>query len=141
LSNKLEYVGLLLAVTAAFAYANHYLLRLPRNSGLLVIALAVSVGLRLAEYAFPSVGLATLIGGALEQADLGPLLLNVFLGFLVFAAALNVDVNELSVRKWTILALSTVGVLLSTLAIAAGMFAIFAGPEPRPRGPSALPGG
>jgi hypothetical protein len=37
LSNKLEYVGLLLAVTAAFAYANHHLLRLPRNSGLLVI--------------------------------------------------------------------------------------------------------
>ena len=126
MSNKLEYIGLLLAVTAGFAYANHHLLRLPRNSGLLVIALAVSVCLRLAEHAFPSVGLATFIRDRLEQADLGPLLLNVFLGFLLFAGALNVDVNELLVRKWTILALSTVGVLLSTLAIAAGMFGIFA---------------
>ncbi|MBV8755198.1 MAG: cation:proton antiporter [Hyphomicrobiales bacterium] len=112
--------------TAAFAYANHHLLRLPRTSGLLVIALAVSMCLRLAEQAFPSIGLATLSRDSLEQAELGPLLLNIFLGFLLFAGALNVDVNELLRRKWTILALSTVGVLLSTLAIAGGMFGIFA---------------
>jgi Na+:H+ antiporter len=126
LSNKLEYIGLLLAVTAGFAYANHHLLRLPRNSGLLVIALAFSVCLRLIEQAFPSVGLATLIRDKLGQANLGPLLLDFFLGFLLFAGALNVDVNELRARKWTILALSTVGVLLSTLAIAGGMFGVFA---------------
>jgi len=126
LSRTLEYVGLLFAVTAAFAYANHHLLRLPRNSGLLVIALAFSVCLRLVEEAFPAVGLASVIRDKLEHADLGPLLLNVFLGFLLFAGAMNVDAKQLLARKWTVLALSTVGVLLSTLGIAAGMFGIFA---------------
>ena len=123
--NTLEYVALLFAVTAGFSYANHYLLRLPRNSGLLVIALAASLCLRLIEYVFPAVGLATMLRHELAQADFGSLLLNGFLGFLLFAGALDVDVRELFGRKWTILALATVGVLLSTFAMAAGMFGIF----------------
>ena len=123
--NLLEYVALLFALTAGFAYVNHYLLRLPRNSGLLVIALAASLCLRLVEFEFPSMGLATLLRGELAKADFGSLLLNGFLGFLLFAGALNVDVRELLGRKWTILALSTVGVLLSTFAMAAGIFGIF----------------
>ena len=123
--NLLEYVALLFAVTAGFAYANHYVLRLPRNSGLLVIALAASLCLRLVEFEFPSIGLATLLRDNLAKADFSSLLLNGFLGFLLFAGALNVDVRELLGRKWTILALSTVGVLLSTFAMAAGIFGIF----------------
>lgn len=121
----LEYAALLFAVTAGFAYANHYLLRLPRNAGLLIIALAASLCLRLIEYVFPSIGLATLLREELDRANFGPVLLNGFLGFLLFAGALDVDVRELFQRKWTILVLSTVGVLLSTLAMAAGMFCIF----------------
>jgi Na+:H+ antiporter len=123
--NTLEYIALLFAVTAGFSYANHYLLRLPRNSGLLVIALAASLCLRLIEYVFPAVGLATMLRHDLAQADFSSLLLNGFLGFLLFAGALDVDVRELLGRKWTILALATVGVLLSTFAMAAGMFGIF----------------
>ncbi len=123
--NMLEYVALLFAVTAGLAYANHYLLRLPRNSGLLVMALAASLCLRLIEHAFPAVGLATVLRDKLGQADFGSLLLNGFLGFLLFAGALNVDARDLLGRKWTILALATVGVLLSTFAMAAGMFGIF----------------
>ncbi len=123
--NILDYIAVLLALTAGFAYANHYLLRLPRNSGLLVIALAVSLGLRLIEHAFPSVGLATMLRDNLARANFGPLLLNGFLGFLLFAGALEVDLKELLERKWTILALSTVGVLLSSFAVAAGMYGIF----------------
>ena len=123
--NLLEYVALLFTVTAGFAYANHYILGLPRNSGLLVIALAASLGLRLVQFEFPSIGLSTLLRDNLARADLSSLLLNGFLGFLLFAGALNVDVRELLDRKWTILALSTVGVLLSTFAMAAGIFGIF----------------
>ncbi len=123
--NTLDYIAVLLALTAVFAYANHYLLRLPRNSGLLVIALAVSFGLRLIEHAFPSVGLATMLRDNLARANFGELLLNGFLGFLLFAGALEVDLKELLERKWTILALSTVGVLLSSFAVAAGMYGIF----------------
>jgi len=123
--NPLEYAALLFAVTAGFSYANHYLLRLPRNSGLLVIALVASIGLRLIEHVFPMAGIVIMLRESFERADFGPVLLNDFLGLLLFAGALHVDVRELLGRKWTILALATVGVLLSTLGMAVGMFGIF----------------
>lgn len=123
--NALSYAALLLTVTAGFAYGNYLLLRLPRNSGLLVIALCVSVALRLIESRFPELGLASLLERELAQLDFGAALLHGFLAFLLFAGAIDVDVRQLWGRKWTILALATVGVLVSTLAIAAGMFFIF----------------
>lgn len=123
--NALEYVALLLTVTAGFAYVNYLVLRLPRNSGLLVIALVVSVGVRAIEWAYPSTGIGTLLRHELARLNFSATLLNGFLAFLLFAAAIDVDPRDLFNRKSTILALSTVGVLLSTVAIAAGMFAIF----------------
>jgi monovalent cation:H+ antiporter, CPA1 family len=121
----LQYAALLLALTGASAYLNHRVLRLPRNSGLLVIAFVAALCLRLFDQVFPSVGLPTFVRQELAQANLGGLLLNGFLGFLLFAAALDVDVSELLGPKWTILALATAGVILSTMGLAAGMFAIF----------------
>jgi CPA1 family monovalent cation:H+ antiporter len=91
----------------------------------LVIALCVSVALRLIESRFPELGLASLLERELAQLDFGAALLHGFLAFVLFAGAIDVDVRQLWGRKWTILALATVGVLVSTLAIAAGMFFIF----------------
>jgi CPA1 family monovalent cation:H+ antiporter len=121
----LDYFAILVLITAAFAYLNHHLLRLPRSSGLLVIALAVSLALRATESLFPHFELAATLREALSRADLGSLLLNGFLGFLLFAGAIGVNVRELLTRKWTILALATIGVVLSTVMIAAGMYYAF----------------
>ena len=123
--NTLEIVALLLILSAGFAYANHYLLGLPRNSGLLVIALATSLVLRLADAVFPDAGIGTALREALRQFNFKSLLLDGFLGFLLFAGALDVDLHGLLSRKWTILALSTVGVVLSALAMAVGVFGVF----------------
>ncbi|MGE5268950.1 MAG: cation:proton antiporter [Thiohalocapsa sp.] len=124
--NGLEYVALLLGVTSAFAYLNHYLLGLPRNSGLLILALATALGVRLIEYALPGIGLAAALREDLGRFDFGALLLDGFLAFLLFAAALEVDVAALLARKWTTLALATVGVAVSTIAMAVGIYGIFA---------------
>jgi CPA1 family monovalent cation:H+ antiporter len=123
--NVLEYVGLLLGLTAAFAYVNHFVLRLPRNSGLLVLGLAAAVLLRAVEIGFPHAGLRPALANAFPVTNFSGLLLNVFLAFLLFASAVDADVQQLRQRKWTILALATVGVLLSTLGMAAGMYVIF----------------
>jgi CPA1 family monovalent cation:H+ antiporter len=125
MGTTLQYVAVLLTLTAIFAYINHYVLKLPRNSGLLVIALLATMLLRLAEAAFPEMQIANVLRRELDKADLGPLLLNVFLGFMLFSGALDVNVRELLGRKWTILALATVGVLLSTAGMGAGMYGIF----------------
>lgn len=121
----LDTIAALLTVAATFAYLNHYVLKLPTNSGLLVIALGLSLSLRLVERAFPHMEVGKLLRQALDQADFGSLLLNGFLGFLLFSGALEVDLDNLLARRWTILALATVGVLLSTAGIAGGMFAIY----------------
>lgn len=114
-----------LAVTAGFAYLNHYALRLPRNAGLLVIALLVTLAVRAADMFVPSLPLGTLLRKELHGFDLSTTLLNGFLPFLLFAGAIDVDAAALLERKWTVLALATVGVVLSTFAIAGGMFLIF----------------
>jgi monovalent cation:H+ antiporter, CPA1 family len=124
--NPLEEIALLIGVTAAFAYFNHYLLRLPKNVGLLVLALAASLGLRIVAYFFPALPLSQLVGQALDRVDFAPLLLNGMLAFLLFAGAVEMDVASLVQRKWTILALATVGVLLSTLMVGFGMWFVFA---------------
>jgi CPA1 family monovalent cation:H+ antiporter len=123
--NALNYVALLLAIAAAFAYANHFVLRLPRNSGLLVIALIVSIGLRVLEDEFPSVGLSRALDSVFNHVDFGQLLLNGFLAFLLFAGAIEIELERLLERKWTVLVLATFGVLVSALAMAGGMYLIF----------------
>ena len=120
----LFYAAVLLTVTATFAYFNHFTLKLPRNTGLLVIALVVSVALRIIEYFSPDFAPVRWLQSELEGADLGPLLLNVVLAFLLFAGAVGVDVQGLLARKWTILVLATIGVLLSTLIIGGGLYFI-----------------
>jgi CPA1 family monovalent cation:H+ antiporter len=123
--NVLDETALLLAITAGFAYLNHYALGLPRNVGLLVIAAGASLLLRLVDAALPALGLGDALRRALGQVDFAELLLDGFLAFLLFAGALDVDVAGLWSRRGTILALATVGVLLSTIMLAAGMWAIF----------------
>lgn len=123
--SALDSIALLLAMTAGFAYFNHYVFGLPRNIGLLVVALIVSLGLRLLDYALPELGFAAALRQALARIDFGSLLLDGFIGFLLFAGALQVDVQNLLARKWTILALATMGVLLSTMMIGAGIWGVF----------------
>jgi CPA1 family monovalent cation:H+ antiporter len=122
--NILDAVAVVLGLTAAFAYINHRFIGLPRNSGLLVLALALSVLLHLVEAIAPGLELGPALRHKLEAVDFPSLLLHGFLGFLIFAGAIDVEVRGLIERKWTILALATVGVLISTLLMGAGMWGI-----------------
>lgn len=124
--NLLDGIGLLLAVTAAFAYFNHFLLRLPRNIGLLVLALAASIALRAVAGQFPAANLNGALVKVLARIDFPHLLLGTLLAFLLFAGAIGVELESLLERKWMILALATVGVMLSTLIVGFGMWFVFA---------------
>ena len=123
--NILDDIGLLLLITAAFAYFNHYFLRLPRNTGLLIVAFGVSLVIRLLDYLIPTAHLSASVGDFLARSDLSSILLDALLAPLLFAAALEMDAQELWRHKWTVLALATVGVVLSTLLMAAGASLIF----------------
>jgi CPA1 family monovalent cation:H+ antiporter len=122
--SSFDLFAVLLALAAVLGYLNHRIFRLPLTVGLLVLALAGALGLIVVDAAFPHLGLKSGIRHLLAAVDFPANLLNGFLGFLLFAGALEVDFVELIDRKWTILALATIGTIISTSLVAAATFGL-----------------
>ncbi|MFG1410682.1 sodium:proton antiporter [Xanthobacter sp. VTT E-85241] len=117
-----ELLAGLLTVTAAFAWLNHQVLRLPENIGLLVMGLGASLLLIAIEVLFPDTHLYATLAGNLQQIDFYEAVMHGMLAFLLFAGALHVDFARLRRRALVVGALATLGVALSTLIIATGLW-------------------
>ncbi|MGE3275930.1 MAG: cation:proton antiporter [Vicinamibacterales bacterium] len=123
--NAFDAAAVLIAVAAVAGYVNHRLLHLPATSGTLVVALVSSLAIVTVEAAFPTLGLRESLSAFLGEIDFNETLMHGMLCFLLFAGALNVDLEGLLEHKWTIASLATVGVLLSTAAIGTGTWWLF----------------
>jgi CPA1 family monovalent cation:H+ antiporter len=120
-----QLAAIVLSLTAALAYVNARLLRLPASVGLMAIALIGSLSL----LALDRLGVdVSHVRGLVAELDFGDTLLHGMLGFLLFAGALHLDVASLGADKLAVAALALGGTLLSTLliggAIAIGLSAI-----------------
>lgn len=110
------YLILLIALSAAFAYINQRWIRLPFVIGLFLLATVLSIAVlstRLWLH-LPLQGLESLI----EAAHIEDIILDVLLGFLLFAGALHTDWMEVRKQLKPITAFAVAGVLLSTLIVA-----------------------
>lgn len=105
----------LLVLAALFSYLNYKLLKFPAAIGLMALSLAASLVAVLAGLAVP--GLERRAAGLVERIDLTDTFLRGMLGFMLFAGSLHIRLEELASRKWTILTLSTVGVVVSTVVV------------------------
>jgi Na+:H+ antiporter len=121
----LETISVLFTLTAVFGFLNRRYVRLPTAIGLVVIALAGSLVVVVAEAVWPSLGLRSFSEELFRSVDFRDVLLNGFLSALLFAGAINVDLNALRQRKYTILLLTTIGLAIST-AIVGGFFWLLA---------------
>jgi CPA1 family monovalent cation:H+ antiporter len=74
------------------------------------------------DYLIPAAGLSEATSGFLSGINFHTTLLDGMLSFLLFAGALHVDWVEMRRGRWTILVLSTAGVLFSTALIAVGFY-------------------
>ncbi|MBV1799444.1 sodium:proton antiporter [Siccirubricoccus sp. G192] len=110
-----DFAALLLFLAAALGLVNHRWIGMPQPISLLIGALVLSLGIAAVDQFLPGLGLPELARGTLKAADLSHVLLDGMLAFLLFAASLEVDLEELRTSKWAILGLATVGVILSTL--------------------------
>src|SRR5262249_17662444 len=119
-----DLLAFLLALAAIFGWLNHRLLRLPLTVGLLLLALVAAILLIAVDAAVPGFGLKPAIRIVLDRVDFPSTLLNGFLSFLLFAGALEVDFAELFARKWTVLALATLGTVLSTGLVGAALLLV-----------------
>lgn len=105
----------LLALAAIFSYLNHRFLKLPTTVGLMIIGMAASVVLVVLGEVFPA--LEARAREELAGIDFNRTLMHGMLGFLLFAAALHINLAELSKHRVVIAFLATAGVLLSTVVV------------------------
>ena len=110
--NPFDVAAILIAIAAVAGYVNHRVLRLPATSGTLAVALLSSFVVVAAEAVFT--GVRGDIAGFLGRIDFNETLMHGMLCFLLLAGALHVDLEGLLEHKWTIGALSTVGVGLAS---------------------------
>ncbi len=123
--SRFDLLALLLMTAAAAGFINVKWLRLPSMIGLLVVSLAISTGAIAVSWIFGVTGIAPFTQYTLALADLPHLLFDGALGFMLFAAALHVNLGELRNRAWTVLALATIGVLLATLLYGFAIWDVF----------------
>jgi len=110
-----EISALLVTLAALFSYINHRWIRWPTTIGLMVIALVMSLVLvLLGELGF---GLEQQAEEILARVEFDEALLHGMLGFLLFAGALHVELNDLAREKWIIASLASVGLLTSTVLV------------------------
>jgi CPA1 family monovalent cation:H+ antiporter len=113
-------LALLLVTAAVFAYINHRFLRMPPAIGLMVLGLLASLSLvGLARLGVtPVIDLARLV----QKLDFSTIVMQVMLGFLLFAGAIHVDARRLGKLRWPVGVLATVGTPVSTAIVAGAMY-------------------
>lgn len=113
---------MLIIMAAVFTLINVKYLKLPSTIGLMLLALGLSLFIIMGEWIFRT--LNDLATNLMTEYDFSKVLFQVMLSFLLFAGALDINLNKLGEEKWPILILATVGVLISTFVVGGSMFLI-----------------
>jgi monovalent cation:H+ antiporter, CPA1 family len=110
-----QLAAIVLSLTAALAYVNAKLLKLPSSVGLMAIALVGSFTLLALEQL--GVDVSDPVRALVTELDFSDTLLHGMLGLLLFAGALHLDVASLGAEKLAVAMLALGGTLLSTLLV------------------------
>ncbi len=119
-----DVAAILVVAAAVLGLINYHLLRLPTAVGLTVMGALAAIGMLLADWVFPQLTIDDWVAGFVARMDFSQTLLQGMLSFLLFAGALHVDLFRLRKDWWTVLLLSTVGVLISTVLIGSAMWGL-----------------
>lgn len=115
--------SVLIVLASIFAYVNLRFLKLPSTIGIMIIAILVSVGIRLIgnEY-FPDT--TREMYQLMQDFDFNEILMGAMLNFLLFAGALHINVYDLKEHKWPILTYASVSVVLSAFIISGILYVV-----------------
>lgn len=121
-----QITAIIITLSALFGFLNVRFLKLPNTIGLMIIAIAFSSVLFLTRILWPESSFAVdFARNLMEQIQFGELLLDVMLGFLLFAGAMHTNFDQLKVQRWPVLIFATLGVLASTLLVGTLVWVIF----------------
>ena len=113
--NVFNLIAIVLTLAALFGYVNHRFIRLPSSIGVMFVALVCSLGLIIAQHFGLQIAFAQKVVGGIK---FDKTLMQGMLSFLLFAGALNVDVESLRRQKWSITIFTFSGVICSAVIIA-----------------------
>ena len=120
--STLELVGALAAVVAVLGFINYRFIRLPDIIGITAAGSLFAFALALLGRHVP--GVVEWAGAFASRIDFPQLVFQGFLGVLLFAASLHIDFGQLARQKWPVLVLATIGVVISTVLVGYGSFAL-----------------
>ncbi len=121
--DSLTIATFLIMISAAISYVNQRFVKLPGTIGVVVISVLISLLLLVGGKTDSRLGFATTITTLAHTIDFSKVLLNVMLGFLLFASALHFDYQKLKQQRFPVLLLSTFGVVVSTGVFGGLLFA------------------
>ena len=107
--------GIVITLAALFAYVNERWLQFPETIGLMVVAMLFTLLLVFVGVLNPR--MIQVAREFVEQIDFNETLMHGMLGFLLFAGALHVKLDDLAEQKWVVTITATFGVLGSTLLV------------------------
>ena len=112
-----DIIAILLFITAGFSYINCRFIRLPTSIGLMAISLVLSLALVGASELGVFPALRLFAEEILHAIEFDRLVLHGFLGLLLFAGALHINLEDLDKQKWIIALLATFGTVFSTFVV------------------------
>ncbi|QQA44807.1 cation:proton antiporter [Pelagovum pacificum] len=116
----LQIASLLIVLAAVFGTINYFFLRLPSAIGILVVALFASLTVLVSDAIIPSLTVAETIRAEVLDIEFSDALLEGMLGFLLFAGALHVKLENLKAEWVPVVLMATIGIALSTAIVGFG---------------------
>ena len=108
----LSIITILIIISAAFSYLNERFVKLPDTIGVMTMSVVASIiVLIIGRIGDEKANLLTRLA---HNINFSEVLLNVMLGFLLFASALHFDYQKLKALRRPVLILSTLGVVVSS---------------------------
>lgn len=114
--NSNEVLAITIILASVFAYVNVRWIKWPPTIGVMVLALLSSVALAVSGEFIPAFLQESV--RFVAAIDFQKTLMNFMLSFLLFAGAIDINVRKLKKERLPIIALSTVGVIISTFVVA-----------------------
>ena len=108
--------AIVVTLSAVFGYINARFLKLPNTVGMMVVAIGFTIALFATAWINDS--LLHSAQKLISSIDFQTVLLEIMLGFLLFAGAMHTNFQQLKAQRWPVIMFATVGVLTSTFLVA-----------------------
>jgi CPA1 family monovalent cation:H+ antiporter len=117
-----QLAALFICLVATGGWVNARTLKLPHGVAMMFVGATGALGLAALRRIAPGLAGVSALTAAVAGIDFPRAVLGYLLGFLLFAGAMQVDVSELRRRAFSVWTLATLGVVVSTAIVGAGVW-------------------